>query len=236
MAHTCQSARSKQNFPPLARHACLWLNVCMFKVDQLACLRGDRLLFRKLGLSLAGGALLRVTGANGTGKTSLLRLLAGLAVPAAGVIQWQSIPIHRQRDAFHAALFYLGHAAAINDLLTPVENLVFSCLATGLPVDRGQAREALIRLGLESQLELPCRVLSQGQRRRVALARLQMAGHQTLWILDEPFTALDQTAVSHLAGKFSEHCRNQGIVIFTSHQDVDFDYPASMLCVEDFAP
>jgi len=201
----------------------------MFKVDQLACLRGDRLLFRKLGFSLPGGTLLRVTGANGTGKTSLLRLLAGLAVPASGSVLWQSVPIDRQRDTFHAALLYLGHATAINDLLTPIENLVFACHSAGLPIDRQPAREALVRLGLKSQLELPCRVLSQGQRRRVALARLQMAGQQPLWILDEPFTALDQTAISHLAEMFAEHCRNRGIVIFTSHQDVPFSHPLDML-------
>jgi len=208
----------------------------MFEIDQLACLRGDRLLFRKLGCTLAAGSLLRVAGANGTGKTSLLRLLAGLAEPAAGRIRWKDGEIRREREHFHAALCYLGHAATLNELLTPEENLHFACVTAGIPASRTDCRATLGNIGLGAQLALPCKVLSQGQRRRVALARLALAQDRPLWILDEPFTALDQPAVAALAGQCSAHCAAGGIVIFTSHQDVDFDHPLQILDVEDFAP
>jgi heme exporter protein A len=208
----------------------------MLETRQLGCQRGDRLLFRRLDLRAAPGELLRVAGANGSGKTSLLRLLAGLAQPAAGDIFWQGEAIGRSREAFHAALLYLGHAPALNDLLSPLENLRFACATAGLAITAEAGRQALEGLGLSRQLALPCQVLSQGQRRRVGLARLALSASRPLWILDEPFTALDVDAVAALAAQLDAHCAAGGIVIFTSHQDVPFATPLRVLDVEAFAP
>lgn len=208
----------------------------MFEVDQLACQRGERLLFRNLGFRLEGGALLRVMGRNGVGKTSLLRLLAGLAVPAAGSIRWNGGEIARCREEFHAALLYLGHAVALNDLLTPLENLLFAAAAAGLGRDPARCMEALRQSGLDAQRDLPCMVLSQGQHRRVVLARLYLAGAPRLWLLDEPFTSLDQTAAAHLCERVDAHCKQGGMVVFTSHQDMHFATQHAQLDIERFAP
>jgi len=208
----------------------------MLEAHQLACLRGDRLLFRKLDLRVQPGALWRIAGANGMGKTSLLRQLCGLRHLDQGEIRWQGQPITASREAFHAAMLYLGHAPALNDLMSPLENLHFACCALGQDVTLSACEAALARIGLSRPLHLPCKLLSQGQRRRVGLARLFLAAAQPLWILDEPFTALDVAAVSDLAAVLDQHCANGGAVIFTSHQDTRFNTPLQTLNVEDFAP
>lgn len=207
----------------------------MLETLQLACQRGDRLLFRKLDVSVEAGQLLRVAGENGVGKTSLLRLLTGLAQPLAGEVRWRGEPIRAQRDSYHAALLYLGHAAALNDLLTPLENLRFACVAAGDPVPADACEAALRRIGLARQLDLPAKVLSQGQRRRVGLARLFLAAHRPLWILDEPFTALDVNAVRDLAECIDAHCSRGGIVVFTSHQEVALCSPGAELDLAEVA-
>src|SRR5690606_15384840 len=156
---------------------------------DLACLKGDRLLFRGLGLALEAGRMLRVAGPNGVGKTSLLRILCGLAMPEHGIVRWRGKDIRRTREDFHAELLYLGHALALNDLLTPLENLRFAIHSGGDAVSETACIEALTRIGLGAQLDLPAKVLSQGQRRRVGLARLFVSRARPLWVLDEPFTA-----------------------------------------------
>lgn len=207
----------------------------MLEIKDLACLKGDRLLFRGLALTLAAGELLRVAGPNGVGKTSLLRLVTGLALAEAGEVRWQGVAIGRDRDAFHRDLLYLGHASALNDLLTPLENLRFACAAAGDEVDEGTCMEALVRIGLADQLDLPARVLSQGQRRRVGLARLFLSSGRRLWVLDEPFTALDVRAVADLATTLSDHCRAGGMVMLTTHQDAPFAVEPRVLDIGAYA-
>ena len=207
----------------------------MLEVEHLACLKGDRLLFRDLALRLQAGELLRVAGANGVGKTSLLRLVTGLALPEAGDIRWSARCIRREREAFHRELLYLGHAPAINDLLSPLENLRFACAAAGDELSAAACVQALERIGLADQLDLPARVLSQGQRRRVGLARLFLSARRKLWVLDEPFTALDVRAVADLAQALTGHCAAGGMVMLTTHQDVPFAVPPRVLDVGAFA-
>ena len=132
-------------------------------------------------------------------------------------------------------MLYLGHAPALNDLLTPVENLRFACASAGDPASLADCENALKRIGLTRQLDLPAKVLSQGQRRRVGLARLFLAAHRSLWILDEPFTALDVNAVKDLAESIDLHCDRGGAVVFTSHQDVAFRTPVAELDLAEVA-
>lgn len=194
----------------------------MLEAVQLACLKGDRLLFRDLALRLESGEMLRVAGPNGFGKTSLLRILCGLTMPEHGEVRWLGRNIGRERELYHRALLYVGHSSALNDLLTPIESLMFACAAGGSPVSREACMEALARVGLGAQTELPTRVLSQGQRRRVGLARLFVGEEKRLWILDEPFTALDVAAVADLARTLETHCAGGGAVVLTTHQDAPF--------------
>lgn len=192
----------------------------MLETLDLACIRGDRVLFRGLGLQLGAGELLRVEGANGSGKTSLLRLLAGLALPAAGDVRWQGAPIRRQRETYARALLYLGHLGGLKDELTALENLAIETDLAGVPgVTPALIEQALAGWGLSRQLRLPLRVLSAGQRRRAALARLQLSDAQ-LWVLDEPFNALDTGAVAHLGRQIEAHLARGGLAVVTSHMEL----------------
>ncbi|WP_326543552.1 cytochrome c biogenesis heme-transporting ATPase CcmA [Pseudorhodoferax sp.] len=188
----------------------------MLETHDLACLRGDRRLFRGLTLQLAPGQLLRVEGSNGAGKTSLLRLLAGLALPAAGEVCWAGVPIRRQREVYAQALVYLGHLGGLKDELTPLENLQADCALAGHAADAARITEALAAWGLQRQAGLPLRVLSAGQRRRAALARLALAD-APLWVLDEPFNALDVDAVAQLGRQIEAHLDGGGLAVVTSH-------------------
>lgn len=192
----------------------------MLEVDQLACMRGDTLLFRDLSFRLEGGALLHVAGRNGAGKTSLLRMLCGLMLPEAGEIRWRGKSIKSQREEYHAELLLLGHANAVKDEFSALENLRVACAVAGRAVSEQQALDALDAIGLAHRIELDAKHLSQGQRRRVALARLLLAEEVPLWVLDEPFTALDVPAVSLLARTIEAHLARGGAVIYTTHQDV----------------
>ncbi len=201
----------------------------MLEANELACLKGDRLLFRGLGLRLEAGEMLRVAGPNGVGKTSLLRILCGLAMQEYGQVRWHGLDIRRERESFHRALLYVGHLPALNDLLTPLENLRFACAAGGDDPGESACLDALARIGLGGQVDLPARVLSQGQRRRVGLARLFLSASRPFWVLDEPFTALDVAAVADLAVTLSEHCDGGGTVILTTHQDAPFTKAPAVL-------
>jgi heme exporter protein A len=194
----------------------------LLSVHDLSCARGERLLFKGMNFSLKAGELLLVQGGNGQGKTSLLRLLTGLSRPDVGEVHWRGDTIARQRDIYHAEMVYLGHANGVKDDLNPVENLRFADGLQGRAFDRERAITTLERLGLSRCLDLPCRVLSFGQRRRVALAALLLAG-ATLWILDEPLTGLDVHAVALMEGLIRDHLTGGGMVVATTHQALNLD-------------
>jgi heme exporter protein A len=189
---------------------------------ELACERSERLLFKGLSFGLSASQLLLVQGGNGQGKTSLLRLLTGLGRPDAGEVRWRGEPIARCRDLYHREMAYLGHANGIKDDLNPVENLRFHVALHGRPFEQAQALDTLKRLGLSRCLDLPCRALSFGQRRRVALSALLLAG-ASLWILDEPLTGLDVTAVALVEGLIRDHLQAGGMVVATTHQVMNLE-------------
>jgi heme exporter protein A len=193
------------------------------EADGLTCVRGDRRLFHQLSLSLGAGQVLRVEGDNGAGKTSLLRILAGLGLPALGEVRWNGLAIARQRERYGRSLLYLGHLGALKDELTPEENLLTDAQLGGWPgVDRDRVLDALDRMGLRRVAALPARVLSAGQRRRTALTRLLLSP-APLWVLDEPFNALDVAAVEQLGRTLSAHTARGGLVVLTSHQPLALD-------------
>ena len=187
---------------------------------DLECVRGEKTLFRGLDFSLERGALLRVAGANGSGKTSLLRIVCGLTPPAHGEIRWEGANIRALKEEYARQLVYLGHAHALKDDLTARENLLIAGELAGLATTGSEASDALERFGVGHCAMLPARVLSQGQRRRVALARLALSSALPLWVLDEPFTALDVKAVEDLQALIAEHVGRGGAVMLTTHQEV----------------
>jgi len=189
----------------------------MLEVANLCCVRGDHRLFAGLGFSLAAGELMQVHGPNGSGKTSLLRTLCGLMAPEAGEIRWRGTDIRKLGESYYAELAYLGHHNAIKDELNALENLRINAGLAGNVVEDKAALTVLRRMGLRGKELLPVKVLSQGQRRRVALARL-LVSNAPLWILDEPLAALDVGAVGMMQELIGEHVSNQGMVIFTTHQ------------------
>lgn len=191
----------------------------MLTVQDLACLRGDRLLFKNVGFELNAGGLLYVLGENGSGKSSLLRMLCGLLMPEVGTVSWGKKTIKEDAEAYLSDLTYIGHLNGLKDDLTALENLILSARAAGNYVSEAKAMAALTAIGIERCANLPARVLSQGQKRRVTLAKLWLAEGK-LWILDEPFAALDIASVSLLAKRLGEHLSSGGMAILTTHQDV----------------
>jgi len=190
----------------------------MLEADNLECVRGERRLFAGLSFRLEAGELLYLQGKNGAGKTSLLRMLIGLLPPEAGAIRWQGASI--KSDEFHADLCYLGHLNAIKEELTPLENLLAAARLADEELSEEEAIDALEQVGLAGREDLACKYLSQGQKRRVALARL-VKEKRPLWILDEPFVALDVAAVNWLAGIISGHLQRGGLAVMTTHQLVN---------------
>lgn len=184
---------------------------------DLACQRGDRRLFSGLEVRVCAGQLLLVQGGNGRGKTSFLRLLSGLGVPEAGEVRWNGAPIHVEREVYQQAMVYLAHTNGVKDDLTPVENVQAHAGLRGQCVSEAEIEPVLVRMGLAACLDLPARVLSFGQRRRVALASLLLSG-AVLWILDEPLTGLDVRGVAEVEGLLREHVQGGGMVVMTTHQ------------------
>lgn len=191
----------------------------MLDVIKLELERGDRRLLNDLSFSLAPGQLLHIAGRNGRGKTTLLRALCGLTAPVAGEIRWQGNPIHEQRDDYFAALAYVGHSNGIQGELTAPENLrTWARLHYG-DADEAEAAvaQALARLDLTRFTGLPSKFLSQGQKRRLALGRLAL-GQKRLWVLDEPFTALDSDSLQRVNQLIDEHLADGGLIALASHQ------------------
>ena len=203
----------------------------MLVVQDLEARRGRRALFSGLSFRAGTGQLLRVTGANGAGKTTLLRILVGLGTPTAGEVQWQGSPLAAQRDAFHRDLVWIGHAPSLKDDLSALENLSAAAVLAGDDLAAGDARAALGEAGLAGREHLPARVLSAGQRRRVVLARLVRSGHRPLWVLDEPFNALDAAATHWLTRVLKDHLARGGLVVLTSHQAVPVDDAPNQMAV-----
>jgi len=186
---------------------------------ELMMERGDRRLFSGLSFDLAGGTLLHVEGRNGSGKTTLLRAICGLLLPSEGEIRWNGENIRSLREEYGKEVLYFGHLNGIKHDLSGLENLRISATLDGDRVDGEQVWGALQRMGLAGFEDLPTRVLSQGQKKRVALARLLLSSAR-LWVLDEPFTALDVGAVELLQTLIAEHVARGGMAIITTHQEV----------------
>ncbi len=192
----------------------------MLTLHDLACAKGERLLFKGVHCTLERGTWLHVAGANGAGKTSLLRLLCGLSSPAAGEVRWDGQSIHVLADSWRRQLLYIGHDSGLQGMLSARENLrVASALAGSHPSD-AELTAALAQLGLTSRADLPARFLSQGQKRRAALARL-VGSRAAVWVLDEPFVAIDGEALQVLSALIAAHLGRGGLAVLTSHQPVN---------------
>lgn len=192
----------------------------MLSVTNLACTRGDRCLFTGLGFTLHAGEWLHLTGENGAGKTSLMRILCGLAPAEAGEIRWRGSLIKELGDEFRRELLYLGHQPAVKEELSAAENVRITAALAGVALSERDADDLLRQVGLAGREELPVRVLSQGQRRRVALTRL-LWNRAPLWVLDEAFVALDHGALAMLTGIIGEHLARGGLAVLTSHQELE---------------
>jgi heme exporter protein A len=192
----------------------------MLEAKSIACERGERRLFADLSLALGPGGLARLLGPNGSGKTSLLRILAGLTRPAAGEVRWRGEPIGELAEEYGRELACVGHAPALKDELTVAENLAFAARLAGIAASGAQLEAALERVGMAARATLPARALSQGQKRRAALARLALPGAPALWLLDEPFAALDEDGIGRVRELAEAHLARGGMLVLTSHQDV----------------
>ena len=197
----------------------LSLNPSSLRANALTCVRGERTLFTGLNLEVSAGEWLHVRGENGIGKTSLLRLLSGLTKPAAGEIFWNEQLISADPSEYHRNLLFLGHRDSLKEDLSALENLSIATALDGITVSEEEILLALHRFGLRGREDLPVNCLSAGQKRRVLLARLLLR-QAKLWILDEPFNALDVRAVEMLSELILEHTASGGMAIMTSHQEI----------------
>jgi len=192
----------------------------VLQAHGLCCVRGERQLFADLSLRITAGNCLHVRGENGVGKTSLLRLLTGLSKPESGEILWATQPISADPIAYHRELLFLGHRDALKEDLTALENLQMYAVLDDVSLAQENALAALWRFGLRGRENLPVNYLSAGQKRRVLMARM-LTRRAHLWILDEPFNALDAQAVLELQNLIAEHLSVGGLVVLTSHQEIN---------------
>lgn len=191
----------------------------MLEASELACQRGGRELFRGLSFRIQSGELLRLAGENGSGKTTLLKILAGLLVPDSGEVRWRGESIRDLREEYARDLVYLGHAPAVKDDLSAAENLGIACVLAGTAASSRDVQQALARYGIPADVLV--RKLSQGQRRRAALARLLLSASVPLWLLDEPFAALDARAARLTEELIAGHVAGGHAVVYTTHQEAD---------------
>jgi len=187
--------------------------------SNLGCAKGGRQLFANVNCTLGAGQWLYVTGANGVGKTSLLRMVCGLASIESGDILWNGQSIQRQHELYRQDLCYLGHLNALQESMTVIENLMFSAALGGIAPNTSQTRDVLARFGLRGRSQQLVRHLSQGQKRRVALSRLALSPAR-LWVLDEPYVAMDEAGIQMLADLIAAHLNQGGLAVLTSHQRV----------------
>jgi heme exporter protein A len=197
----------------------------MLKAARLACQLGDAVLFRDLGFELASGEALMVRGANGSGKTSLLRILAGVSAPLEGEILWHG---DKDRSARQRETAYQGHTAPLKDELSVIENLDFALALDGCPAARPELLDTIKTVGLTARRNLPVRHLSQGQRRRIGLARLMLA-RRPLWLLDEPATALDAAGLALFCEVLDRHLAAGGLAVLSTHQSLPLAKPVREL-------
>lgn len=191
--------------------------------EALSCVRQDRVLFENLNFQLSAGQVLYIQGKNGAGKSSLLRLLAGLTLPEDGQILFHGKPLQSQTEFFADQLLFIGHQSGIHPQLTALQNLAFWAALSEQPL--AEPYQLLGSLGLAGLEDIPCFMLSAGQQRRVSLARLWFTD-KPLWILDEPFTSLDQQLIAKLEYHFLQHLSAGGVIVLTSHQSLSASYPA----------
>jgi heme exporter protein A len=189
----------------------------MLQALDLECSRGFRTLFSGLSFEVAAGELLHVAGANGSGKTSLLRIVCGLLEPDSGEVRWKGAAARALGEAFRRDLIYIGHSNAVKEELTVGENLRIASAFCGIAATPAALDNALGAFGLGRYRDVPVKTLSQGQRRRVALARLALAQDHTLWLLDEPWNALDEGATTHVQALVHAQLDRGGVVLMTSH-------------------
>ena len=189
----------------------------MLRAERLAAQRGGVTLFANVEFALDCGEALIVTGANGSGKTTLLRIVAGLTQPHLGQLSWRGEPVAAFDHILRGVTLYIGHAAALKDEFTAEENLLSLAALHGPAPERDAVRDALEEWSLGLHDDIPARVLSQGQRRRVALARMNLA-RRRLWVLDEPATALDASGVATLEKRVNAHLAGQGVAVIATHQ------------------
>lgn len=204
------------------------------QVHSLTCVRDDRLLFEGLNFSLQGGDVLQIAGPNGCGKTSFLKILAGLLLAESGAIHWCGTSVQKDPLSFRDALTYLGHAPGIKLALSPYDNLLWLC-SIARTESRSKIEASLQRVGLAGYEDVPCYQLSAGQKRRVTLARLLLED-SPLWVLDEPFSSIDKGGVQFLENCVAQKAKAGGIVVLTTHHTLSIPgLEVKYLQVDDFA-
>ncbi len=201
----------------------------MLEANEISCIRGNRDLFRHLSFRVEGGNTLRIHGANGAGKTSLLRMIVGLSPVLQGHISWCGQPLGKLGDDFARHLVFVGHANALKAYLSPFENLKLNLAIQGVAANDGAVRAALEEEGLASVADAPLQWLSAGQQRRVALMRTRFAASRKLWVLDEPFSSLDDDAIRRVSLRLAKHVADGNVVVYTTHQNVTIDAPTKLL-------
>lgn len=194
----------------------------MLEIQSLECVRDDRLLFSELSFSVADAEVLQIEGPNGSGKTSLLRIICGLRLPEAGQVKWQGESIASNREDYYANMVYIGHLPCIKADLTVLENVRSLLDTRSLALSNTIIEAALAKVGLASYEDVLGKALSSGQRRRILLAFIELA-QAKLWILDEPLTALDVQGVTLMESMILEHRQAGGSVVFTTHHGLQLD-------------